>query len=76
MQFFIKGEPVNVVIDDLLPVTPGEYYVNARPIKDSGTFWEVILEKAFAKVFINYSNLNGGLAPEALRVLTGAPVLL
>ena len=45
-------------------------------MKDTGAYWAVILEKAFAKVFINYSNLNGGLAPEALRVLTGAPILL
>jgi len=34
-----------------------------------------ILEKAFAKLFVNYLNLDGGYQPVAFRALTGMPVL-
>jgi hypothetical protein len=33
------------------------------------------VEKAMAKMFVNYSNLSGGFSSEAFRVLTGMPIV-
>jgi len=35
--------------------------------------WGVILEKAAAKLFVNYAGLTAGMAESALRILTGMP---
>lgn len=35
--------------------------------------WVCFLEKAWAKIFKGYANIEGGLMQEALRDLTGAP---
>jgi hypothetical protein len=34
----------------------------------------LLLEKAFAKINVNYANLNGGYVQEAFRIFTGMPV--
>jgi calpain-15 len=49
--------------------------VNARAASD-GAQWLVLLEKAFAKLYINYANLAGGQPAEALRAMTGMPVAM
>lgn len=36
--------------------------------------WVILLEKAWAKTFGGYFNIQGGLMTEALRDLTGASV--
>ena len=74
-SFYVKGEPVKLVIDDLLPVGPTGTPVNAKAGSD-GAQWLALLEKAFAKLYINYSNLVGGLPAEALRTMTGMPVAM
>jgi len=40
-----------------------------------GAYWLVILEKAFAKLNVNYINLSAGHSRDALRVMTGMPVV-
>ncbi len=52
---------MSVVIDDLLPIDPKGDIVNARPSDSNFGWWLVLLEKAYAKININYANLNGGL---------------
>lgn len=47
--------------------------VNSRP-SNNKAWWVPILEKAYAKFNVNFSNLNGGNPGEALRELSGAPV--
>lgn len=34
-----------------------------------------MLEKAYAKLNLNYANLDGGMQYEAMRALTGYPVV-
>lgn len=52
---------MSVVIDDLLPIDPKGDIVNSRPSDSNFGWWLVLLEKAYAKININYANLNGGL---------------
>jgi hypothetical protein len=48
--------------------------VNSSPSKYGSAWWLVILEKAMAKLNINYVGINGGTPGEALRAMTGMPV--
>lgn len=80
MYLYVRGERVSVTIDDRVPVLNlGEGYstqyplVNSKP-PPSGAWWLVMLEKAFAKLNVNYTNINGGSPGQALRALTGMPV--
>jgi hypothetical protein len=41
----------------------------------SGAWWMPLLEKAFAKRFQHYSNINGGQPREALRTFLGMPTM-
>lgn len=68
--------PQTVVIDDQLPMLNETMTANAGPSKGNG-WWLPLLEKAYAKINVNYENLNRGSSlnqVEALRALTGAPV--
>ena len=38
-----------------------------------GEIWVMIIEKAWAKVFGSYENIEAGFPSEVLRTLTGAP---
>jgi len=79
--FYVRGERVAVHVDDRIPF---EYYgpdyqyqynwINNRVSYD-GAWWLVILEKAFAKLMVNYSNINGGHPCDALRALTNDPCI-
>ena len=42
----------------------------------NGAWWAPILEKAVAKMYQNYVRLSGGMSNEAMRLLTGMPVIL
>jgi len=84
MNFYVKGEKVAVHIDDRIPYVdngpnflfgglPDRYYMFNTRFSQDGAWWLVLLEKAFAKLNVNYSNLNDGYACDALNTLTGAP---
>lgn len=38
-------------------------------------WWGPILEKAAAKFYVDYSNMDGGSTAESLYMLTGAPIM-
>ena len=60
IHFFNRGEAVNIVIDDTLPIVGnGNYPANARE-SVNGAWWMPILEKAYAKYNVFYANINGG----------------
>jgi len=53
--FFINAMPLSVVIDNRLPLTGEELPINAQLTADNAQ-WMVLLEKAFAKINVNYAN--------------------
>jgi calpain-15 len=72
--FNLRDQHVHVSFDDRLPLGSNGELINARPAsKDSG-WWLVLLEKAYAKLNVNYANLHHGSPVEALKELTGMPV--
>lgn len=83
VRFFVRGEPVTVIIDDLIPVKGYNsgigYAVNYPPLMNkpsvAGAWWLVILEKAFAKLNHNYLGINGGANAESMRYMTGQPTV-
>lgn len=64
-----------MTIDDKLPVADNGWPVNARQAIN-GEWWAPLTEKAFAKMNLNYANLEHGMQSEAMRALTGQPVLV
>ena len=72
---YIKGERVSVTIDDQFPMFRTVYgynYLNNAP-GPTGAWWLVMLEKAYAKLHVNYTNLQYGEPAGALRTMTGMP---
>ena len=74
LNLYYRGQPVKVIVDDRLPVWNGNEPINAKKSRNNA-WWYTIVEKAFAKMFVSYSNLSGGFSSEALRALTGMPVV-
>ena len=67
----VKGRPEEITIDDLFPAY-SHRPAFAKPSTDNG-WWLPLLEKAFAKVNVNYEMISTGTHAEAARFLTGAP---
>ena len=47
--------------------------INSSP-SPQGAWWLVLMEKAFAKLNYNYTQINAGDPAEALAAITGMPV--
>ena len=62
LTFKVKGIDTSIVIDDRLP--RGTYSLWPKPAASKpstdGAWWTPIIEKAFAKLNVNYININGG----------------
>jgi len=64
-----------VILDEYIPCNErsGSYFpVFAQSTNDD--LWISLLEKAYAKIYGSYANIEGGSCQHALRDLTGAPV--
>ncbi|PWU96285.1 putative calpain-like cysteine peptidase [Trypanosoma cruzi] len=71
-QFFRGREWVKVEIDDQIPLEEdGELYIRSS----TGHWWPLLLEKAYAKFYTGYENLEGCTLQETYHDLTGNPVL-
>ena len=73
--FNLRDQHVHMVVDDRLPVDANNELMNARPVSKESGWWLVLLEKAYAKLNVNYANLHHGSPVEALKELTGMPVV-
>lgn len=71
VKVWVKGRQEDVTIDDLFPVY-SHTTAFAKPSSDGG-WWMPLLEKAFAKVHVNYEMISSGSQTEAARFLTGNP---
>ena len=71
LQFFKNGAWLPVIIDTKLPCNPKTKKLIYASCQRDDEFWVCFLEKAYAKVFKCYEELNGGKMPEALVDLTG-----
>ena len=71
------GKPIRISIDDKLPATINSAKTAITPKfakrGPNGSWWVPILEKASAKYYVNYMNMNGGWMSESLYMLTGMP---
>ena len=74
LTLYYRGQPVKIIVDDRLPIWNGNEPINAKKSRNNA-WWYTIVEKAMAKMFVNYSNLSGGFSSEAFRVLTGMPIV-
>lgn len=75
-KFYIGGKATWVTTDDKIPARPwgsGFAPFNVRK-SPAGAWWMPILEKAYAKVNVNYAQLNGGTQTESFAGLTGMPI--
>ncbi|RNF08727.1 calpain-like cysteine peptidase, partial [Trypanosoma rangeli] len=71
-KFFRGKEWEKVEIDDYIPLeNDGELYIRS-PTRH---WWPLLLEKAYAKFYTSYDNLEGCTLQEAYYDLTGNPVL-
>ena len=70
MAFCIDGIWTEVVVDDLIPCLNNKPFFNSSKENE---LYVIILEKAYAKLYGGYLNIEAGLTREALKDLTGAP---
>lgn len=75
MNLWHKGADHTVIIDDRFPMYKMPSTPIAAQMSENGAWWVPILEKAYAKVHQNYVRLSGGLTFEAMRTITGMPVI-
>ena len=75
VRFFIRGKPHLITIDDeLLYNNDQDELFFGNPNQYHPSLWGPLLEKAWAKVDMNYENAEGGWQHHVLRTLLGCPV--
>ncbi len=72
VELCIGGIWQQVWLDDFFPYCPRKQDFAFCKTKQK-EIWVMLLEKAYAKVYGGYDNINGGTIDEALHELTGAP---
>ena len=65
---------VKIVVDDRLAIRSNNKRLKFARMGKQNAFWPIILEKAYAKLNVNYLNINNDYPIKAFRDLTGMPV--
>lgn len=78
MNLYTLGVKHTVIVDDFVPLqklsaSSNTFSTIFSNVGQDSSFWGVVLEKAFAKVYGNYNHLISGDPREATRALIGAP---
>lgn len=71
---YSRGEPVKITIDDRIPTFGYDNQPYWAGFGSHGSIWGMLIEKAYAKMNVNYSRIIGGFSIQAFRDLTGMPV--
>lgn len=76
VMFYEVGKPDYVIVDDFLPVNGQNSFVFTKT-RSGNEIWPQILEKAYAKKYGSYAEIEGGFVDLALSELTnGIPQTL
>lgn len=76
VMFYEVGEPDYVIVDDKLPMDANHQFVFTKT-RSGNEIWPQILEKAYAKKYGSYAEIEGGFVDLALAELTnGIPQTL
>lgn len=72
VNMYLMGVPITIRVDDYLPFW-GSYTTTLSAKFINSGVWMPVLEKAFAKLYGNYSALVAGNPDESFMALTGWP---
>ena len=74
-MFYRNRQPIVITIDDCFPTQNGRHaYVRVTNKDQNKEIWPMIIEKAYAKMYGSYPNIEGGLVDASFVDLTnGAP---
>jgi len=70
VNFMVSGIPLEIMLDDYFPCD-GKFPIYSK--SKSQELWFMLLEKAFAKLYGCYNDINNIYISEALEILTGMP---
>ncbi len=73
VRFYLRGVPTTITVDDQFPCYNYSPYEPLFSKPKGKELWTMLLEKAWAKMFKSYTNIEAGTIEEALEHLTGAP---
>ena len=73
VRFYLRGVPKTITVDDRFPCSHSSPYEPLFTKPKGKELWTMLLEKAWAKMFKSYANIEAGTIEEALEHLTGAP---
>ena len=71
VKMIYRGKWRTVDVDEFIPFA---YGTPAFSKSKNNELWVMILEKAWAKLYMSYKQLEGGFPEEPLHDLTGAPI--
>mmetsp|Transcript_116793 Transcript_116793/g.363660 ORF Transcript_116793/g.363660 Transcript_116793/m.363660 type:complete len:885 (-) Transcript_116793:65-2719(-) len=72
-RWLVNGKETRVEVDNSIPGTAlRPFFVQPSA---TGEWWSVILEKSWAKIAQSYKNAEGGVWPNPVLAMTGAPVV-
>ena len=72
---FVDGKWETVALDATFPInSQTENFAYGRP--KSSEIWSMLLEKAWAKLYQSYSNIDAGTSAEGLIAVSGAPCVV
>ena len=69
LNFYVRGKKQQVLIDDRFAVEGYGKYINAQPSEGGRSLYLPLIEKAYAKLNVNYEHLDNGNGKDNLLAL-------